>query len=87
VQGSSPRRAPARAPAGTPTKLNVWVLGNLADGRREFPNKFGASDAPHLRRCRDAGFVEVSGGTLRLTCSGIAAVNADETVRFVSVEE
>jgi hypothetical protein len=78
----------ARTTKGTPTKLNVWALGKLAAGRREFPNAIGAPDVPHIRRCRDAGLVEVVGSrTLRLTDAGVAAVNADSSVRFVSVEE
>lgn len=79
----------ARKPAGTPTHLNIWALGKLADGRRSFPNQFPLVDAPHVRRCHLAGLVEVSADrtTLRLTDAGVAAVNADDSVRFVSVEE
>jgi hypothetical protein len=41
------------------TALNVWVLGRIADGRREFPNAICATSAAHLRRCMKAGLVEV----------------------------
>jgi len=44
------------------TPLNVWVLGRIADGRREFPNAIAAVDAPHMRRCMKAGLVEVVRG-------------------------
>lgn len=65
------------------TALNVWTLGKVANGRRSFPNRFEAPQRAGLSRCLKAGLV----ATLRLTDAGVAAVNADESVPFVSVEE
>jgi hypothetical protein len=79
---------PPRSPKGAPTSLNVWVLGKVAAGRREFPNRIEPTSAPHLRRCLRAGLVELAGRrTLRLTEAGLVAVNADESVPYVSAEE
>lgn len=70
------------------TALNVWTLGKVANGRRSFPNRFEAPQRAGLSRCLKAGLVEVvDRATLRLTDAGVAAVNADESVPFVSVEE
>lgn len=75
-----------RRPAGTPTGLNVWALGKLANGRREFPNQVDPPDRPHIRRCLKAGLVEVvDRQTLRLTAAGVDAVNADPTVQRIAV--
>jgi hypothetical protein len=72
---------------GAPTALNVWTLGKVANGRRVFPNKLQPTQAAGMRRCLAAGLVEVFGSDLRLTDAGIAAVNADQSVPYVSTEE
>ncbi len=61
------------------TKLDIWVLGWRAYGRRVFPAHGRASDVMHLRRCLQAGLVEAAArrGMLRLTAAGRAAVDAD----------
>jgi hypothetical protein len=78
--------AKTRAPKGTPTRLNVWALGQVANGRRTFPNAFEATDAPHLRRCLAAGLLEVAADrtSLRLTDAGVVAVNANGSVPRVA---
>jgi hypothetical protein len=59
----------------TPTPLNVWVLGRIAAGRREFPNRISPTSAAHLRRCMRAGLVEVVDRTrLRITDAGHVAI-------------
>lgn len=66
------RTAPA-AKSVTATPLNVWVLGRIANGRREFPNRIESVSAPHMRRCMKAGLVMVSPDDptrLRLTEAG-----------------
>lgn len=74
----------ARKPKGTPTSLNVFALGRVANGRREFPSRVASTSAPHVRRCISAGLVEVAGGVLRLTETGIAAINAHPLTTKVS---
>ncbi len=64
-----------RRPTGTPTALNISVLRQLAAGGREFSNALAATDVAHIRRCMNAGLVEViNRTTLRLTDEGVAAV-------------
>lgn|SRR5574342_375374 len=53
------------------TDLNLWVLGRIAHGRREFPNQITATSAPHVRRAIKLGALEVVDKTrLRITPSG-----------------
>lgn len=57
--------------ATTLTELNLWVLGRIAHGRKEFPNKISATSAPHMRRAIKAGAVEVvDKAKLRITPFG-----------------
>jgi len=72
-----------RAPKGTPTSLNVWVMAKMfygggRVGRTEIYNMIGPTDAPHLRRCFDAGYIELSADKkrLKLTPAGVAAIEA-----------
>lgn len=72
-----------RAPKGTPTPLNVHVMAKMfygggRIGRTEIYNMIGPTDAPHLRRCFDAGYITLSDDKkrLRLTPAGAAAIEA-----------
>lgn len=68
-----------RAPKGTPTGLNLWVLARYFASADEVPNQIEATSVPHLRRCLKAGLIEVNraAGTLRLTDAGRAARDAE----------
>lgn len=67
----------SRPAKGAPTDLNIWTLACAAKGRVEFPNQLESTSVAGIRRCMKAGLVEVvSRTTLRLTETGIAAINA-----------
>lgn len=63
-------------PKGTPTSLNLVVLGWVFKGKMEAPNQIKATDTPHMRRCLKAGLVEVSLDRthLTLTQAGLTTV-------------
>jgi hypothetical protein len=64
-----PKKPPPRRVTLTP--LNLSVLGQIARGRKEFPNQITAVSAPHVRRAIKAGAVEVVDKTrLRITPFG-----------------
>ena len=68
-----PKRPPPKTV--TLTDLNLWVLGRIAHGRKEFPNKITSTSSEHLRRAMKAGAVEVVDKTrLRITPAGHAAL-------------
>ena len=71
------KRTPARprAPKGTPTSLNLWVLARHFGGKPTAPNRIEATSVPHLRRCLKAGLVTVKGPDLVLTPAGVEAVS------------
>lgn len=78
--------ASKRPAKGSPTGLNVWLLGTLAAGLRSFPNRVTPPQRAGLRRCLKAGLVEVvDRQTLRLTAEGVDALNADPTVPRIAV--
>lgn len=52
-------RPSTKKPAGTPTKLNLWVLAKLFGADTEIENRISSVDAPHVRRCLKAGLVVV----------------------------
>lgn len=60
----------------TATRLNIFALRALAQGRHVFPNQIPAVDVPHIRRCLAAGLVEVSPDRkmLVLTPAGVEAL-------------
>lgn len=59
-----------------PTSLNLWVLGQVFKDADEVPNQFTPNRLNHLRRLVNAGLVEITGITLRLTAEGRAAMPA-----------
>ncbi len=64
------------------TEINVWVLAQLMKGARETYNGVARVDAPHIRRCVEAGLVVVQGRyTLSLTDAGVVAVAGIAVVR------
>jgi hypothetical protein len=69
------RVAKAKRDPAKPTDLNMWVLGRVAHGRREFPNRISAVSSPHVRRCMKAGWVvALNKQRLRLTDAGFTAL-------------
>jgi hypothetical protein len=72
-----------RRAKGTPTPLNVWVMAKMfygggRIGRTEIYNMIAPTEAPHMKRVLDAGFIELSSDRrlLRLTPAGVAAIAA-----------
>ena len=67
----TPRR---RAPKGTPTELNLWVMRGFFAGKTRARNQISPPSVPHLRRCLKAGLIEVEGTELVLTLAGVEAM-------------
>ena len=69
------------------TGTNLFALTQMVveHGGPEFPSRVPAVDAPHLKRCLAAGFVEVVGSKARLTPTGREAV-ADALVKDIARE-
>jgi len=69
-----------RPPAGTPTSLNLWVLGKLFGTENVVQNRIEATSVEHVRRCLKAGLIAVtdSGKTLTLTAAGRTALGRTE---------
>lgn len=65
-----------RAAKGTPTSTNLFVLRKLTErGTKEIPSRLHAVDAPHIRRCFEAGLLEQTpAGMLKITASGLEAL-------------
>ncbi len=65
-----------RAPKGTPTGTNLYVLRTKTEnGTKEIPARVDAVDVEHLRRCLRAGLLEQTpAGTFRITEAGLAAI-------------
>ena len=61
-----------------PTSLNLSVLRRLFASSESLPNRIASTSAPHIKRCFQAGLVEVSadGKTLTLTAAGLVARSA-----------
>ena len=60
-----PILAEARAPKGTPTGLNIWVMfKSLEKGGGVISDRVEPTDLSHLRKCLEAGFLSrgASGG-------------------------
>lgn len=54
-------RSNARAPKGTPTDTNLFTMWRyLHEGNGKIPLRIDAGSVTHLRRCMDAGLLEVS---------------------------
>jgi hypothetical protein len=71
--------AEARAPKGTPTSLNVWVMFNsLEKGGGVISDRVEPTHLSHLRKCLGAGFLErgASGGFVP-TQKGIDAMEQE----------
>ena len=66
----------ARRKKGTPTPLNLWVLGDIFGTATRVPNRIRPTSANAMRRCMRAGLFTVDGGDLVLTDEGVAAVVA-----------
>ena len=65
----------ARAAKGAPTKLNLWVLAKLFPvGTDSIEAYVMRVDAPHMRRCLEAGLVVSEAKRLTLTPAGRAAL-------------
>lgn len=60
--------------AGEPTTLNLWVLKRLFGAADSIPNRVNKVDAPHVRRCLNAGLAIATIDTLALTEKGKAAL-------------
>lgn len=70
-----PKRKTGRPPAGTPTRVNLWVLGQtFGDGADTAPNQFRPSQRPHLMRLLRAGLIEVDAAVVKLTAAGRSAL-------------
>lgn len=69
------------------TSINLSALKDLVllHGGPTFPSRVPAVDAPHLRRTVDAGLVEVTGNSAKLTQDGCARV-ADLIVADIARE-
>jgi hypothetical protein len=71
--------AEARAPKGTPTSLNIWVMfKSLEKGGGVISDRVESVDLIHLRKCLAAGFLErgASGGFVP-TQKGMNAMEKD----------
>jgi hypothetical protein len=69
----------ARAPKGTPTSLNIWVMFNsLEKGLGMISDRVEPTHLSHLRKCLGAGFLErgASGGFVP-TQKGIDAMEQE----------
>lgn len=65
------------APKGTPTDLNIYVLREVFGGQLEVSNQLKPTNVPHMRRCLEAGLVEVDGKKLLLTAAGQAVLRGE----------
>lgn len=71
------------------THTNLFALAELVmkhGGHARFPNAIEAVDRPHIKRCIDAGYVNVEGRELALTPYGKEAVG-DYLVGEIGREE
>jgi hypothetical protein len=70
--------AEARAPKGTPTSLNVWVMFNsLEKGGGVISDRVESVDLSHLRKCLGAGFLERGASGFVPTRSGVEAMEVE----------
>ena len=58
------------------TQLNVWVLAHTFKNTERVSGRVSSVDAPHLRRCLQAGLMSAEGNELVLTEAGKAALAA-----------
>lgn len=56
------------------TDTNLFALNKLFNGAESIPNRVHAVDAPHIRRCYEAGYVIGTRTELTLTDAGKAAL-------------
>jgi hypothetical protein len=72
---------------GEPTATNIFVLWSIFKDADQVPNKVGASQIQHMKRCYNAGLCEIvlDGNflALRLTDKGRAAIAADHVVQTI----
>ncbi len=76
--------AEARAPKGSPTSLNIWVMfDSLEKGGGVISDRVEPTSLSHLRRCLEAGLLErgASGGFVP-TQNGIEAMEKDLAVKM-----
>lgn len=76
--------AEARAPKGTPTSLNIWVMfKSLEKGGGVISDRVESVDLSHLRRCLEAGFLERGAlGGFVPTQKGIEAMEKELSVKM-----
>ena len=68
----------SKKPKGTPTALNLWVLGEMFAGVDRVPNKVTSARAPHVRRLLAAGRLTADRDFLTLTDAGKRALGQQD---------
>jgi len=78
-----PILAEARAPKGTPTSLNIWVMfKSLEKGGGVISDRVESVDLIHLRRCLEAGFLERGTSGFVPTPKGIEAMEKELALKM-----